>query len=238
MNSETKTFFCSGLKRSGSTWSFNVSRILLNTRLGNIHAGYVGEGEAVDSFLSNAPKGEPILLKFHYPTPNTIGIVKKGLAKNLYTIRNPLDAIASEMEFFKAPFELALTNIHAGLKLMDEWKSFPGTLFIDFSDLSLNPCLEIKKIADHFELNITDSDIHEIDTKTTFKKAKELSESMSEWSADRLLQFSGVTYDPVTLIHASGHASQGIERDWRNTLTHEQEKIVRKTLASWIEKYE
>jgi hypothetical protein len=52
------------------------------------------------------------------------------------------------------------------------------------------------------------------------------------------LQFSGVTYDPVTLIHASGHASQGIERDWRNTLTHEQEKIVRKTLASWIEKYE
>ena len=89
MNSETKTFFCSGLKRSGSTWSFNVSRILLNTRLGNIHAGYVGEGEAVDSFLSNAPKGEPILLKFHYPTLNTIGIEERTSKESLHRQKSP-----------------------------------------------------------------------------------------------------------------------------------------------------
>jgi len=42
---------CTGMARSGSTWSFNVCRELLEATGEPLIAGYYGEGEALDDFI-------------------------------------------------------------------------------------------------------------------------------------------------------------------------------------------
>ncbi len=229
-------YFCSGLKRSGSTWSYNVCRLLLGHVYGvkNLIVGYVGEGKKVESFINQKAQAYTnTLIKFHYPTPAIVELVAQGKAINVYTIRDPLSALASEIDFFNRPFSMALINIEAGLIAMDSWKQKPGTLFVDFANIIARPKQEIERIVVHFELDIDDEFVSQCARETSFKKMKQQAENLKNAPQERLIRAQGLRYDPVTLLHV-GHAPQGLSRDWKTILRGKELQIAIKRLNRWL----
>lgn len=229
-------YFCSGLKRSGSTWSYNVCQFLLAHAFGykNVTAGYVGEGTTVENFINQkAQDYSNTLIKFHFPTPAIIELVAQGKAKNIFTVRDPLNALASEMDFFKRSFATALHNIEAGLTAMDTWQNNPGTLFIDFVNITSRPKQEIERIAAHLGLNIDDGFLSECARETSYEKMKRRAENLKYTPKEKLIHTNHLTYDPATLLHI-GHAPQGQSRDWRTVLKGKELQIAIERLKQWL----
>ena len=229
-------FFISGLKRSGSTWSYNVARIFLESvsREEKIFMGYVGEGRDVDEFLAReAGSFKTSLLKFHVPTPRIFNLVAKGVARNIFTFRCPLEALASEIDFFKLPFNQALMNILNGLHSMEIWRRQPGTLIVKHEDITSNPVREIKRIANHFEISAHDSIIQYCANETSYENIKRKAELLANESPEKLTRAGAYTYDPVTLLHI-GHVRNNSSRDWRSVLQKEQIEIAIESLKSWL----
>ncbi len=229
-------YFCSGLKRSASTWSYNVCQFLLAYAYGykNVTAGYVGEGQRVEDFINQKSQDYPnMLIKFHYPTPAIVELVAQGKAKNVYTVRDPLNALASEMDFFNYPFSKALGNIEAGLLAMDTWQGKPGTLFIDFVNITSKPKQEIERIAEHFELDIDNEFVSECARETSYVIMKQRAENLKYSPKEKLVHSDNLTYDPATLLHI-GHAPQGQSRDWRTILKDNELQIAIERLKHWL----
>lgn len=228
--------FCSGLKRSGSTWSYNVARLLMlhATDPARLACGYVGEYQRVERAIEAAQgKCDSLLIKFHFPTENLVTMVARGQAKNIYTVRHPLQALASELEFFGGSFERALTNIECGLQSMDIWRTKPGTLFIRFDEIIESPDSQIESIARHLGISVDPMIIRNCTKETSYRNMKRLAESLPE---ERLVRIGGMTYDRLTLLHV-GHAPKGVSRDWRTVLNDTQTEIASARLHRWIKEY-
>ena len=240
----TQLVFCSGMLRSGSTWSYNVCRYLLEHSYGDerVAKGYVGEREFVEAVLAGSDQKNKnvardrdiVLLKFHFPTPRLIELVASGQARNIYTVRNPLNALASQIEFFKKPFKEALNGIVQGLQAMDEWRRHDGTLLVRFDDLTAAPHTEIARIAIHLGLDVDETLIAHCAEANSYEAMKRLSEDMAAWPQERLTKTSRHTFDPVTLLHV-GHAPQGRARDWRKVLDPQQAATARDALQPWLD---
>ena len=243
-----KLVFVSGMKRSGSTWSYNVCRFLLDDVFGEtrVAKGYVGERKAIEDVIDNlnatdhnkavTKNKDVILLKFHFPTARLIELVASGRAKNVYTYRNPLNALASDIEFFHLPFDQSLNNILHCLKAMHEWRKHPGTLFIDFSNINAHPTEEIRRIAEHLGLTANEATMERCAEANSYQKIKQVSEEMAHWAPERLTRTNAknpLTFDPVTLLHVR-HAPTGAARDWRKTLTKDQAKKAVDIMEPWL----
>ncbi|HHH35329.1 MAG TPA: hypothetical protein ENK48_00700 [Gammaproteobacteria bacterium] len=242
--SVSKLVFCSGLPRSGSTWSYNVCRILLEAVYGEerVAKGYVGERQAVEALLFGkdqknlraAAGRDIILIKFHYPTPRLFDLVATGQALNVYTLRNPLTALASCMEFFNASFNTALSDIVSNLQAMEEWRRHEGTLVVHHDDIIAAPDGQIRRIAAHLGLEVDEEQLRQCAEATSYEAMKRLSQEMASWPQERLTRLPNHTFDPVTLLHV-GHVSKGKSRDWREQLTPDQIETARRVLRPWLD---
>ena len=70
LSTMVNTIFCSGMPRSGSTWSYNVCRYLLKALRPeqSLVAGFFGEGPAAEDYVDEHQSLDDILLiKFHHP---------------------------------------------------------------------------------------------------------------------------------------------------------------------------
>ena len=228
--------FCNGMPRSGSTWSFNVCRELLQSTFGQkkVVATYVGEGSQLDNYLSIHNEDDKIhILKFPYPTPLMSKMMKQGRAKNIYTMRHPLAALASFKETFNPPFESAVKSIQASLKAADKWRNDPGTLFVEFDTIFSNPREEILRIATHLDLEANGPLIDRITEKTSFDITRKIVQDLAQKPKEQLIQAGNSYYDPKTLLHLD-HLPKGQARDWRSELTMEEQEFARQELAPWL----
>src|SRR5579871_5554944 len=93
---------CTGMNRSGSTWSYNVVRQLLTRQGGTVGGGYVNEvGEAL---LRGGQRFDHLVFKTHGPDDYGRVLIKQRLCRTIYTYREPLDAVLSAMEAFNNGF--------------------------------------------------------------------------------------------------------------------------------------
>ena len=93
---------CTGMPRSGSTWSYNVARRLLEHARGseNVAAQY-REGMEGDQAVQEAIGAEKHqIIKLHYPQRHTMNAIRDGRVRNICTTRDPMMAVASFREMF------------------------------------------------------------------------------------------------------------------------------------------
>jgi len=118
--------FCAGMPRSGSTWSYNVARQLLSHAFGaqQIDGGYLGEGPPVDAALEQRLLPNQVrLLKFHQATRRTLERAEQGRARVIVTYRDPMNAVASLVDFFATPLPRAVAKIKRSLVEMQRWQA-------------------------------------------------------------------------------------------------------------------
>ncbi|MGF1463148.1 MAG: sulfotransferase domain-containing protein [Maricaulaceae bacterium] len=226
--------FATGLNRSGSTWGYNVARLLLADACGAeaYECGYFGEGDAFEAELDQrVGERRRALMKFHIPSPLAVDLAEHDRARAIFTWRHPLAAIASLMEMFDTPFDDALEWVELGLTAGEIWAETDAVVFVAFDDLTRAPEREIARIAAGLGVSASGQTITRIAEATNFFNAKAHAERLKGRSD--LIDAGESAYDPVTLLHV-GHAREGAERDWRQTLSADQADRARGHLKTWF----
>ena len=228
--------FCSGMPRSGSTWSFNVCRRLLHNAAGaeRVFADYVGEGKKLDEHINRNGELQKIqIIKFHYPSQRIVNLVADDVAKNVFTIRHPLDAIASAKDVLRLPFDVALHKIKRSLEAFDVWREKSSSLFVYFDDIMADSKRQTRRVADYLGLTADDAVIERIAEETSFERARATAEKLASMPKERLAWRDGFYYDAETLYHI-GHAPKGTARDWRTELSADEQRVAKAELAPWL----
>jgi hypothetical protein len=122
-----------GMVRSGSTWAFNIARVLLLAKNPAQRGEYRDDIGAALAAADDTVAHH--LIKTHAPDPVGRGLIKRGLCRTICTYRDPLDCIASHMEAFGAPFEDALAAVRDGLALLHTQAAAGGVLFVAYADI-------------------------------------------------------------------------------------------------------
>lgn len=206
--------------RSGSTRSFNICRLLLERagKLDRTVAGYVGEGEAADRVLEQLDaESQDVLLKMHNPGPYAEQMIREGRAKDVYTHRDPRDAIVSAHRIWNWSIEDAIGSLATIMPVFERrWQS-NNTLFIAYSDIVAHSDVVVRRIADYLGIHVDTATEASISAATSMEAARK---AASDPATPVHHKFDS-HYDPVTLLH-KGHIRDGRSGYWRQHLSEDQ----------------
>lgn len=220
--------FCSGMPRSASTWSYNVCRLILDATTKNYNANFFGEQEELDhclqELLSIEQDTQDILVKAHFLGSVALDLVQSSQAKNIYTYRDPRDAISSSLQFIDKPFEKVLEQIAVSLNLYNRYEAFDNSLLIAYDDILQSPKSEINKIATYLNIQPTSELVNQIDQQTNLIASRKIIQSLPE---------DKTRTDSKTLLH-SGHIQRASSGYWKDTLTPAQKLVANSLFESWL----
>jgi hypothetical protein len=125
--------FIAGMQRSGSTFSFNIVRELLEKR------GPTSKEDSteIQNILARSTGAEHILFKGHIANDMTLQLVRLGAIKTICTIRKPEDAIASWMQTFGFGLEKSIEDMLQWLAMFDEIRHH--ALVLSYDDINCRP---------------------------------------------------------------------------------------------------
>lgn len=223
---------CSGMARSGSTWSFNVMKILLQGAGLKVLSGFVGEHNVVDEYIKeNASNEHALLLKSHHPGPGTMALIQKGLAKSVRTYRDPRDCLASRIRFQKISFDEAMTQVLSERAIHEQLASSNTTLFIRYEDMMNDTKTYISRIAEYFGARLSQEHIDLIDKETNMESSKKKISDLQQQqdtptSKDRQL-------DSSSLLQ-SNHIAGGIIGRWKSDFSERELALIQQKLEPWV----
>jgi hypothetical protein len=144
-----------GMPRSGSTWAYNVARVLLLARQQTVFGEYRDD---IASATAANPAADHHLIKCHTPDEAGRAHIAGQTCKTICTYRNPLECIASHIEVFGAPFEEALAEIRDGVALLRFQAALPGVLFVGYEAIVAQPSAVVAAIAGYLDCPLATGD--------------------------------------------------------------------------------
>lgn len=187
-----------GMARSGSTWAYNVARVILLARTPAIFGEYRHD---IETALAQAPPGiEHHLIKSHAPDASGRAMIAQGRCRTICTYRDPLDCIASQMEAFGAPFEETLAAVHDGLELLRFQAAAGGVLFVDYDELTGRPAGTVAAIARHLGRAVEPADAELIAERFSRDNVVAFTDRLKADAAGRI--GSSEAWDSITLFHS------------------------------------
>jgi len=217
----------SGTIRSGSTWSFNVCRLLgqlLADRRGESLTSAYLEGQKLDHFLqAEAFLGQgPAVFKAHFIAPMALEWIRTGRAKAVCTIRDPRDCVASDLGFTGQGFDKSVTRVVKCLGYLKSYLDFGRTLFIRYEEMMNDRLAQIRLIAAHLQIRIDQKEAESIDHQTNLVAARKHCQELGKLGDDRTHMVVGThRRHHVTLLH-DNHVDTGKVDRWKEDLTAEQ----------------
>lgn len=227
---------CTGMARSGSTWSFNVCRELLETTGEPLIAGYYGEGEALDDFIeSRGLEAFPghVLLKLHQPAERLLGMICEGRARNVFTLRDPRDCLRSRMAFEDKPFEDALMGVAGNLIMYNLFAGVTDTLFVRYEKMAVDPAAEIRRLAHYLDLAPDEGEVSRIVAATGLAAARQKVAGLDRRQDAGMMEIGGRRIDTETCLQ-TGHIRDGRAGAWRETLDRAERITASAVLREWL----
>ncbi len=229
---------CSGMMRSGSTWSYNVCRTMfmqlaVRTNRKVLH-GYA-DSAIMDDFVLNrwALTPELVVFKSHEIGPAALTAVQAGNAKAVVTFRDPRDCVASYMIFKHWSFENSMHQISGTAKLLDQHALCEHSLLVRYEDMMTNRLGEVRRIATHLRLKFNEDFITGVDAATGMEAGMKVSDSLQNRPADKFVMSDNHKVDPTTHLHEN-HFNGGTIGRWKQELSPEQIRISTEFFASWL----
>ena len=191
---------CSGIYRSCSTWAYNVAKIMAEI-LCELHQkdgviGY-GDGDALNKlFRDNQDKIG--LFKTHNPSYEATMAVVHGMAKNIYTYRDPAHIVASRQKFTDETLEESIKLVKDCSQYGEVFLKDPNSLVMSFEQITGNSCLQIERMALYLGLELSGNDIREIDGLTGLKAVGKI---VGKIDGTTVESFSGHAIDASTQYH-------------------------------------
>jgi Sulfotransferase domain len=245
--------FIAGMPRSGSMWTYNVCRRLIQA------AGMtpwpdsvpLDEAPVIQEALSRPPAPNQFYcIKTHFEVP--LGKPQMRIICNYRDIR---DAMLSYMRFMKCPFDKGLAVAKGSMQLTDHYlqKKDPHVLPVSYDELTSHPLDTIRNLADFLSLQVKQSDIEAIaqalsreEVARQLKKLEsvELDNSGSvqnkrapgEYSGAQNFDGSFRVYDHGTGFQTN-HISSHEDGEWRDVLTDSEKSALMEVASEWLARY-
>ncbi|MGB7058919.1 MAG: sulfotransferase domain-containing protein, partial [Geitlerinemataceae cyanobacterium] len=235
MSSASIIIFCGGMVRSGSTWSFNVCRSILQAADRPFISGYFGEEKDVDIAIQN-PAIDPsqsLIIKAHIPGQASLQMIRDGKVKNIFTYRDPRDIICSRLKFENREFESILSVTVQNLRMYDWYRQSSETLFVRFESMMSDPISEIKKIANYLNIELDEIAVRRIAHQNSLEESQKAIDNLQNLPKDSVLFEDSRRIDRDTLLQ-TGHINGAQIGRWKNELNAEQQLLSHLAFQPWL----
>jgi hypothetical protein len=229
---------CTGILRSGSTWSFNVCRLLAELegrRLGlPVTSNFIGDEQLeqlVADGLGRAPG--PVVLKAHALGDRAVAAVRSGSVRVVCTLRDPRDCVASDLTFSRLGYEESVRRVHGMLWTMPFYRSSPHALFVRYEEMIANPLRQVTKIAAHMGVDADPLELRRIDATTGLQSARATVAGLRHRRPEEVLWCDGRRVDPTTHLHEN-HVQAGRVGRWRNDLPPDRQQELTEVFHPWL----
>lgn len=245
--------FIAGMPRSGSMWTYNVCRRLIQAagKLPWPETIPLDETRVIQEALSRPPAADQVYcIKTHFRVP-----VGKEHMRIICNYRDIRDAMLSYMRFTKCSFAKGLAVAKGAMSLTDHYlqNKDPHILPVGYDTLTLHPLDTIGKLADFLSLRVKQSDMEGIaqalsrqEVARRLKKLESIeldsngsvqNESGSgEYSSAQNFDGSFRVYDHDTGFQTN-HISSHKDGEWRDVLTDEEKAELMAATSEWLTRY-
>jgi hypothetical protein len=230
---------CNGVIRSGSTWSFNVCRLLMELRAWRrgetVQAGYL-DARDLEEFL----RGEAFyrqgaaVYKSHGNGPLASHWIRTGKAKAVCTFRDPRDCVASDIEFMGLGFDASLRRVAQSLRLLDSYQDFGRTLFIRYEEMMEDRPAAIQVIAAHLYVRLHQKDLERIDEQTNISSSRKRCSEISSLRDDQVQPVEGTHRRHLTTLLHDNHIGTAKVGRWKQDLTDAQGRQLTHLFANTL----
>lgn len=231
---------CSGMARSGSTWSYNVSRRIAEATGMPTVAGFYGEGDALDAYIQDRNLTEfpgHVVLKLHQPGPLLLELILQGAARNIYTIRDPRDCLCSRMTFENKAFDDSLLGVVGNLLMYNCYETGDGTLFVMYEAMMADSRTQIARIIDYLGVSLDADQIAAIDADAGLDHSRGVLRDLEAGGIAAAREIAGRMVDPRTCLQ-TGHIGHGGTGRWRDELSEAENLTAMAVLRDWLVRFE
>src|SRR5689334_6987680 len=219
---------CTGLIRSGSTWSYNVARLLLARRAPRVHGVYADS--PVPVLLHHGLDVDHCVLKCHAPDHDARVLIKHRLCRTIYTYREPIACVASNGDF-GVPFKQTLAQLRASFELFQFQRDSGGVHFIWYDDIVSRPRERVHTVASYLELDLDGADIDAVAEMLSYENVRHVIRTQAK--SAKQLAGAGLQWDPKTLFnqrHIRDNPS-----DPALVVSPEQRAAIAQALPEWCD---
>lgn len=249
MQDAIKLVWTTSMPRSGSMWTYNVSRSVLRRAGRKVFPEKVPQHPRdmlalVEQALQDRDPSIVWTLRTH------LHINRNVPRSRFITIRrDPRDALVSFKRFMRCDFERAFNNMVASINICTHYRSFPEELclHLEYRDIVKTPRDIVQRIAEHIGCPITSEIASEVVNEFSKANVKQLIRD-TEASVKRRAAL-GDPIAPGEIVHMgpqnqrvfnlttgfqSGHVSDYQEGNWKNSLTLAEKNRMHTFLAPWL----
>src|ERR1700722_11823341 len=197
--------FCTGMVRSGSTWSFNVCRLLGKMlaiqRREPFGSAYLVQ-EQLEQFLNGqaAQAKGPTVVKTHVAGPTALQFLQSGRARAVCTFRDPRDCCVSMRSSVGGNIHQIARAILKGLDMITSYENAGRTLFVRYEQMMADPPEQIAQIADHLCVRVNQEALRKIAGQTNIESTREICEQLKVRAPSEVLYSGSHRVDPATSL--------------------------------------
>jgi hypothetical protein len=227
---------CNGVIRSGSTWSFNVCREMVQEdaiRNRKAFGSAYLDAQPLEQFISQPqPPAASAVVKAHGLGPVAMTALRHGRARAVCTYRDPRDCIASDLAFMRYPLEIAIKRVGGTLDPIRVYQTTPNILLVRYEDMMTDRFREIRRIADHLGIEMNAEDVRRIDANTNMDSSERVCKQMKH-QPQKMLKIATHLVDPTTHLHEN-HLNGGTVGRWRQDLSTDQAAYLSEMFSGWL----
>src|SRR5712692_4658092 len=140
---------CNGMPRSASTWSFNVTKAVLEFCFPGEEAQGVYTDAPVKFLRSASLEARHVVIKCHNLTPLGRTLARIRAAKVVFTTRDLPDAVVSCMTTFDFDFEKAVELLMPALPLHSFHRETGNAVILHYEEIVTRPRQAIWRIGEY-----------------------------------------------------------------------------------------
>jgi len=230
---------CNGMFRSGSTWSFNVCRLLgelFAQRTGQtLASGYIAEHDLEQFLQAEAyAKEGPAVFKGHVIGTVALQWIRAGRARAVFTLRDPRDSVASLVALTGSGFDASVLLMAANLRWlwMTSRRDFGRALFICYERMINNCPAQIQRIAAHLDVPIDQNELACIDEQTSINTSRKLCRQINALDDEEAPVFDGMRRRHRTTLLHENHIGSAKPGRWKEDFTAAQGRYLTHLFAN------
>lgn len=223
-----------GMYASGSTWLFNVLQKLAEALAPDLPR----EGRFVAS-LSDVGDPRParrlLLVKSHETDPAAEALLKEAADLIIVSIRDPLDVVASVMQYQKSDFAGALDLTEKSGRLCARMAADPRALMLRYEAGFVDDPATLDRLAARLGGVLPMAERTRVFAATRRRAVERYIAEMAHKPGVLIHRESGDLLDPATHWH-SHHANRtGEVGRWKRALTADQVAEIAQVMGDWME---
>jgi hypothetical protein len=215
-----------GMIRSGSTWSFNICKNLLqSTDAGPVQTAFV------ETLVDWKAFDDRAVLKCHSLDADSIEWLKTAPieVRFVYTIRDLFEVCASAYATFNTPPDECLSACERSLAFLQEQREMAPVLLIPYLSIERNPERTAFRVDEFLRLNVDPTRIRAVHQACERGRLKEFVRTFGSIPVSDIRRNEVHTYHLPTLLHHN-HFRSDTALPWEDLLNDSQiaraEKIM------------